>query len=87
MPTYAYRCENCGVQFDRYQAFTEPALEVCPECGEATLRKLYGPVGIVFKGSGFYATDHRSPSGQAAAKKAETAETASKPPADPKPAE
>ncbi len=37
---------------------------ICPECGEPTLRKVYQPVGIVFKGKGFYATDNRSPSGQ-----------------------
>jgi len=64
MPVYTYRCDNCGVQFDRRQSFTDPLLKVCPECGKKTLHKVYTPVGIVFKGSGFYATDHRSPSGQ-----------------------
>jgi putative FmdB family regulatory protein len=64
MPVYTYRCDNCGVQFDRRQAFTDPLLKVCPDCGKKTLHKVYTPVGIVFKGSGFYATDHRSPSGQ-----------------------
>jgi putative FmdB family regulatory protein len=64
MPIYAYRCDHCGVQFDRYQKFSDDPLKICPECGEPKLRKLYQPVGIVFKGSGFYATDHRSPSGQ-----------------------
>ncbi|HZW02690.1 MAG TPA: FmdB family zinc ribbon protein [Anaerolineaceae bacterium] len=64
MPIYTYRCENCGVQFDRTQKFTDEPLKWCPECGKSTLRKVYTPVGIVFKGSGFYATDHRSPSGQ-----------------------
>lgn len=64
MPVYTYRCENCGVQFDRYQKFEEQSLTWCPECNKKTLRKVYQPVGIVFKGSGFYATDHRSPSGQ-----------------------
>lgn len=63
MPIYTYRCENCGVQFDRQQKFSDPALTRCPECNKKTLRKVYQPVGIVFKGSGFYATDHRSPSG------------------------
>lgn len=63
MPVYTYRCENCGVQFDRTQKFSESPLVICPECGKKTLRKVYSPVGIVFKGSGFYATDHRSPSG------------------------
>lgn len=63
MPIYTYRCENCGVQFDRQQHFSDAPLTRCPECGEEALRKVYTPVGIVFKGSGFYATDHRSPSG------------------------
>jgi putative FmdB family regulatory protein len=63
MPIYTYRCENCGVQFDRQQKFSDPVLTRCPECNKKTLRKVYQPVGIVFKGSGFYATDHRSPSG------------------------
>jgi putative FmdB family regulatory protein len=64
MPVYTYRCENCGVQFDRQQHFSDLPLTRCPECNKKTLRKVYLPVGIVFKGSGFYATDHRSPSGQ-----------------------
>jgi putative FmdB family regulatory protein len=64
MPTYTYHCDNCGIRFDQYQRFTEAALTACPECGEPTLRKVYQPVGIVFKGKGFYATDNRSPSGQ-----------------------
>jgi putative FmdB family regulatory protein len=64
MPIYTYRCDNCGVQFERQQKFSEPPLAWCPECNKKTLRKVYTPVGIVFKGSGFYATDHRSPSGQ-----------------------
>jgi putative FmdB family regulatory protein len=63
MPIYTYRCENCGVQFDRRQKFDDPPLVICPECQTETLRKVYLPVGIVFKGSGFYATDNRSPSG------------------------
>jgi putative FmdB family regulatory protein len=72
MPIYTYRCESCGVQFEEHQHFDDPPLTVCPECGEQSLRKLYLPVGIVFKGSGFYATDHRSPSGMSSTKKAET---------------
>lgn len=63
MPIYTYRCENCGVRFERTQKFSEAPLTRCPECGKKTLHKVYTPVGIVFKGSGFYATDHRSPSG------------------------
>jgi putative FmdB family regulatory protein len=63
MPVYTYRCENCGVQFERTQKFTDAQLTRCPECGKKSLRKVYTPVGIVFKGSGWYATDNRSPSG------------------------
>jgi putative FmdB family regulatory protein len=63
MPVYTYRCENCGVQFDKTQKFTDNSLTRCPECGKKSLRKVYQPVGIVFKGSGFYSTDNRSPSG------------------------
>jgi len=63
MPVYTYRCESCGVQFERTQKFTDSPLVRCPECGKKSLRKVYTPVGIVFKGSGFYSTDHRSPSG------------------------
>ena len=63
MPIYTYRCENCGVQFERQQSFNDAPLTRCPECSKKTLRKVYTPVGVVFKGSGFYATDHRSPSG------------------------
>ena len=63
MPIYTYRCENCGIQFEKQQTFTEAPLVRCPECSKKTLKKVYLPVGIVFKGSGFYATDHRSPSG------------------------
>jgi len=63
MPIYTYRCENCGVQFERAQKFDDLPLTWCPECKKKALRKVYTPVGIVFKGSGFYSTDHRSPSG------------------------
>ena len=64
MPVYIYQCENCGVQFDKQQSFSDQPLIRCPECGKKALKKVYQPVGIVFKGSGFYATDHHSPSGQ-----------------------
>jgi putative FmdB family regulatory protein len=63
MPVYTYRCHNCGNEFDHTQKFTDPFLTRCPACGQETLRKVFTPVGIVFKGSGFYATDHKSPSG------------------------
>ena len=59
MPTYAYRCTDCGHVFDAVQSFTDDALTECPECG-GTLRKQYGAVGVTFKGGGFYRTDSRS---------------------------
>lgn len=68
MPVYTYRCENCGIQFEKTQKFADDPLTVCPECKKKTLHKVYTPVGIVFKGSGFYATDHRSPSGMSYSK-------------------
>jgi len=64
MPIYTYRCDNCGIQFERQQSFDDQPLTRCPECNKKSLKKVYAPVGILFKGSGFYATDHRSPSGQ-----------------------
>lgn len=72
MPIYTYRCENCGVQFERRQKFSDDPLKRCPECSKNTLRKVYLPVGIVFKGSGFYATDNRSPSGSKSKKNKST---------------
>jgi putative FmdB family regulatory protein len=66
MPIYTYRCENCGVRFDRQQKFSDPVLTTCPECNKKSLKKVITPAGVVFKGSGWYATDHRSPSGQSA---------------------
>ena len=63
MPVYTYRCESCGVQFERHQSFNDTPLKTCPECRKKSLRKVITPTKIVFKGSGFYATDHKSPSG------------------------
>lgn len=60
MPTYEYRCKNCGHEFDIVQSFADDSLTDCPSCHEATLKKVFGNVGITFKGSGFYKTDSRS---------------------------
>jgi len=65
MPIYTYRCESCGVQFERHQFFNDAPLKICPECRRKTLRKVITPTKVIFKGSGFYATDHKSPSGSA----------------------
>ncbi len=58
MPTYQYACTTCGEQVEAVQRFTDEPLTVCTACG-GSLRKVYSPVGIVFKGSGFYRTDSR----------------------------
>jgi putative FmdB family regulatory protein len=69
MPVYTYRCDSCGVQFERHQSFHDDPLKTCPECRKKTLKKVITPTRIIFKGSGFYATDHRSPSGSASGTK------------------
>jgi putative FmdB family regulatory protein len=65
MPVYTYRCDSCGVQFERHQSFHDAPLTTCPECRKKSLKKVITPTRIIFKGSGFYATDHRSSSGSA----------------------
>ncbi|OQO92608.1 FmdB family transcriptional regulator [Saccharomonospora piscinae] len=61
MPTYQYACKECDHRFEVVQSFSDASLTDCPEC-EGALRKLYGSVGVIFKGSGFYRTDSRSDS-------------------------
>jgi putative FmdB family regulatory protein len=64
VPTYQYACTECGDQLEVVQKFSDDPLTVCPAC-EGRLRKVFSPVGIVFKGSGFYRTDSRSGNGSA----------------------
>lgn len=59
MPTYSYKCTECGDAFDAQQAFTDDSLTVCPACG-GRLRKVFNPIGVTFNGSGFYRTDSRA---------------------------
>jgi putative FmdB family regulatory protein len=61
VPTYSYACTECDNRFDAVQAFTDDALTTCPKCS-GRLRKLFGSVGVVFKGSGFYRNDSRDTS-------------------------
>jgi putative FmdB family regulatory protein len=69
MPTYEYTCENCGFHLEKMQSITAKALRKCPKCGKPALKRLIGTgAGIIFKGSGFYATDYRSESYKKAAK-------------------
>jgi putative FmdB family regulatory protein len=72
MPIYEYACTACGERTEARQSFTDPPLDTCPICG-GSLRKLYSPVGVVFKGSGFYSTDNNK-----AAKQGKSSETASR---------
>ncbi len=85
MPIYDYRCDHCGHAFSAVQTFSDPAIGVCPSCGK-TPRRLIVPPAIVFKGSGWYKTDSRTPPKEdgGTAKKAEAkpeAKAASTPPA------
>ena len=63
MPTYEYRCTECGAELEVTQKFSDPALTVCPTCA-GPLRKVFKAVGVVFKGSGFYRTDSRNGNGR-----------------------
>ena len=76
MPTYQYACTECGEQLEVVQKFSDNPLTVCPAC-EGRLRKVFSPVGIVFKGSGFYRTDSRSGNGSAPKEKAEDSSSSS----------
>ena len=58
MPIYGYRCSQCGHELEVLQSMSDPPLQVCSECG-GPLRKLLYPVGVQFKGSGFYSTDYK----------------------------
>lgn len=71
MPVYEYACTACGERTEARQSFDDPPLEECPICG-GRLRKLFSPVGIVFKGSGFYATDAKKSSSKSSGSKGET---------------
>jgi len=72
MPTYDYKCDACGHQFERFQSITAAPIRKCPSCGKSKVRRLIGPgAGLIFKGSGFYITDYRSEGYKDAAKKGE----------------
>jgi putative FmdB family regulatory protein len=102
MPTYQYKCEACGFEFEKFQSIKAPAVKKCPQCGKSQVKRLIGMgAGVIFKGGGFYATDYPSESYKSGAKaeagatsgsnQAKTAggggsESASKPTGDSKPA-
>ncbi|PKQ25038.1 MAG: FmdB family transcriptional regulator [Actinobacteria bacterium HGW-Actinobacteria-4] len=82
MPTYTYQCGACTHRFDAVQSIHDDALDACPECA-GTLRKVFGSVGVTFKGSGFYRTDSRASarkaSSSSAGKSSATASSSAKP--------
>jgi putative FmdB family regulatory protein len=81
LPTYQYNCTECGEQVEAVQKFSDEPLSVCAACG-GRLRKVFSPVGIVFKGSGFYRTDSRNGSSSSAPAKAkESGDTSADKPA------
>jgi len=75
MPTYDYRCGDCGHEWDEFQSITANPKRKCPGCGKLKAKRIIGPgAGIIFKGSGFYQTDYRSSSYKKGAEAAKTAE-------------
>ncbi|MFD5830612.1 FmdB family zinc ribbon protein [Lentzea sp. NPDC060358] len=76
MPTYQYACTACEHRFEAVQSFSDASLTECPECA-GKLRKLFGAVGVVFKGSGFYRTDSRSGSSKDSSSTAASSSSAS----------
>ena len=81
MPTYEYECRMCGHRFEEFQSMKDAALTVCPKCGGELKRLIGTGAGFLFKGSGFYITDYRSP-GYTEKKKGESGD---KPAEKPKP--
>ncbi|HEX2205712.1 MAG TPA: zinc ribbon domain-containing protein [Longimicrobium sp.] len=59
MPTYEYRCPQCGTDFEKFQKMSDDPVAACPKCGADAERRLSGGAGLLFKGSGFYITDYR----------------------------
>ena len=77
MPTYEYKCTECGFDFEEFQSIVSAPLEVCPKCKGKIKRVIAGGVGLIFKGSGFYLTDYKNKhssgnAGQSAEKKEAT---------------
>ncbi len=70
MPVYEYECKSCGSRFDKLQPFSAAPLTECEKCGKGPVRRIFQPVGVIFKGSGWYITDSR---------KSESSSTPSKP--------
>ncbi len=92
MPLYEYECEACQKRFERIQKFSDPQIDVCPNCGKGPVRKLPSSPAIQFKGSGFYITDYAKKSSSEASSKSGGGDSSSssseaKPASESKPAE
>lgn len=78
MPIYEYECKGCGTRFDKMQPIHAEPLVVCLNCGEGPIRRVYQPVGVIFKGSGWYITDNRNSSKKEADSKSASSESGEK---------
>src|SRR3954471_15032720 len=79
MPIYEYECKNCGKRFDKMQSITADPLTECINCGGGPIRRVLQPVGVIFKGSGWYVTDSKKGSSQSAGSKTEGSKEESAP--------
>ncbi|MCK4831612.1 MAG: zinc ribbon domain-containing protein [Anaerolineales bacterium] len=77
MPLYEYQCERCGVRFERYQPMSADPIDACPEC-TGHVHRVISPVGVIFRGSGFYVTDNRSKSSGSRGKESKPTEASDK---------
>ena len=84
MPTYGYRCEKCGHEYDVWQRMSDEARAACPECGSEG-KRLFFPAGIVFKGAGFYKTDSRKSGSDTSSDKSSTTTSTPSTPSTPSP--
>jgi len=82
MPTYEYECRSCGHEFEKFQPITAKPIRRCPLCGKSVRRLIGTGAGVIFKGSGFYQTDYRSPEYQKQAKSEQPASKTDSPSPD-----
>lgn len=79
MPTYDYKCLNCGFTFEHFQSMTDQPVKECPKCGGKAKRLISGGTGLIFRGSGFYITDYKNKKSESVSKES-TKKTSEKDP-------